>query len=81
MIPIILTVWVQSKVEPVFKKIVPSSLSMIFVPFLTLLLMVPLAFVVIGPIGTVIGNALGSLYNTIYNLSPVIAGAIMGGFW
>lgn len=80
-IPIILTVWVQSKVEPVFKKVVPSSLSMIFVPFLTLLLMVPLAFVVIGPIGTVIGNALGSLYNTIYNLSPVIAGAIMGGFW
>lgn len=80
-IPIILTVWVQSKVEPVFKKIVPSSLSMIFVPFLTLLLMVPLPFVVIGPIGTVIGNALGSLYNTIYNLSPVIAGAIMGGFW
>lgn len=80
-IPIILTVWVQSKVEPLFKKVVPSSLAMIFVPFLTLLVMVPLAFVIIGPIGTVIGNALGSLYNTIYNLSPVIAGAIMGGFW
>lgn len=80
-IPIILTVWVQSYVERFIKKYTPEVVRIIFVPLLTVLIVVPLAFIVIGPIGTILGDALGSIYSTIYNFSPILAGAVMGGFW
>lgn len=80
-IPIILAVYVQSYVERFFKKIVPSFLQIICVPLGVFLVMAPITFIVIGPIGTIIGNWLGEGYNFIYALSPIIAGAVMGGFW
>ena len=55
---------------------------MIFVPMIVLLVMVPLTFLVLGPIGTVIGNALGGLFNSIYSFSPLVLwGVIMGSMW
>lgn len=80
-IPIILSVWVQSKFEPLVKKVIPQFLQMIFVPMIVLLVMVPLTFLLLGPIGTVIGNGLGSLFNSIYSFSPLVAGLIMGSLW
>lgn len=80
-IPIILAVFVQSYVERFFKKIVPSFLQIICVPLGVFLIMAPITFIVIGPIGTIIGNWLGEGYNFIYALSPIIAGAVMGGLW
>ena len=80
-IPIILAVWVQSKLEPLVKKIVPQFLQMIFVPMLILLVMVPLTFLALGPIGTIIGNGLGGLFNSIYGFSPLVAGFLMGSLW
>lgn len=80
-IPIILAVWVQSKFEPFVKKVVPQFLQMIFVPLIVLLVMVPLTFLVLGPLGTIAGNALGSLFNSIYGFSPLVAGLIMGSLW
>ncbi|EPI2216473.1 beta-glucoside-specific PTS transporter subunit IIABC [Enterococcus hirae] len=80
-IPIILAVWVQSKFEPLVKKVIPQFLQMIFVPMIVLLVMVPLTFLLLGPIGTVIGNGVGSLFNSIYSFSPLVAGLIMGSLW
>ncbi|MHC5229934.1 beta-glucoside-specific PTS transporter subunit IIABC [Enterococcus sp. LJL99] len=80
-IPIILAVYVQSYVERFFKKIIPSFLQIICVPLGIFLVMAPVTFIAIGPIGTVIGNWLGEGYNFIYALSPIIAGAVMGGLW
>ncbi|OFI48253.1 PTS beta-glucoside transporter subunit EIIBCA [Floricoccus tropicus] len=80
-VPIILSIWVQSKVEPFLKNVIPSVLQMVFIPFLTLLIMVPLTFVVIGPLGTIIGDYLGKGFNGLYGFSPLLAGIIIGGFW
>lgn len=80
-LPIILAVAVQAPVERFFKKISPDFLSIILVPLLTITVMVPLTFIVIGPLGTIIGNGLGGLYNGIYNISPLVAGLVMGGLW
>lgn len=55
-IPIILIVWVMSYVEKFFDKYIPNSFKMIFVPVLTVLVMAPLALVVLGPIGSILGN-------------------------
>lgn len=80
-IPIILAVFVMQYVERFFKKVVPNALQIIVVPLAVFLVMTPLTFILIGPIGTVAGNLLGGAYNSIYGLSPLLAGAVMGGLW
>lgn len=80
-IPIILIVFIQKYVEKFFKKVFPIFLQIICVPLFTLLLLGPLAFIALGPIGTILGYLVGSVYNSIYSFSPLFAGAIMGGFW
>lgn len=80
-IPIILFVWVQSYIEKLAKKISPNFLQLILVPLLTILIMVPLTFVVIGPIGTIFGSILGKGYDAIFGFSPIVAGLVMGGLW
>ncbi|MCI1136414.1 beta-glucoside-specific PTS transporter subunit IIABC [Enterococcus gallinarum] len=80
-IPIILAVFLQSYVERFFKKVIPSFLQIICVPLAVFLIMAPVTFIVVDPLGTIVGNLLGSGYDAIYNLSPILAGAIMGGLW
>lgn len=78
-IPIILTVWVLSYVYKYTDKIIPKSLRIVFTPMVVLLIMTPLTLVAIGPLAMYISELLVGLFNFLYNLSPVIAGAIIGG--
>lgn len=48
--------------ERFWRKVIPESLSMVFVPFLSLLPAVILAHVVLGPIGWQIGQWIGQLF-------------------
>ena len=80
-IPILLSSFFAAKVEKGFKKIVPDVVKTFIVPFLTIIIMVPLTFLVIGPAATWAGSLLGAATLWIYKLSPVVAGLIIGGFW
>lgn len=80
-IPIILAVWVASYVEKFFNKILPLVIRSLFSAMLTIAIMVPLTLLVFGPVGNTIGGAIGDAYNGLYNLSPVVAGIIVGGLW
>ncbi|QJC22372.1 glucose PTS transporter subunit IIA [Arcanobacterium buesumense] len=42
------------------KKIIPSNVQMVFVPFISMLVVIPLTAFLIGPLGIWIGNGLGS---------------------
>lgn len=57
-VPIILTVFVQSYVEKVLNKIIPDYLKVIVTGVLTLSIMLPIEFLVLGPIGYYIGSTL-----------------------
>jgi len=80
-IPIVLATYVGAKIENGFKKIIPDVVKTFLVPFFTLLVIVPLTFIVIGPIATWAGQLLGAGTLYICNLSPVIEGIFLGGFW
>ncbi|MFT8394532.1 glucose PTS transporter subunit IIA [Propionibacterium sp.] len=54
------------------KKIIPESVQLIFVPFLTLLIMIPLTAFIIGPIGVYAGAGLSGLLKSINDFSPFI---------
>lgn len=80
-IPVILAVWLASKVEALCKKIIPDVIKLFVVPLLTLLITIPITFIVIGPAATWLSNLIGAVTNTIYSFSPLIAGLFVGGLW
>ncbi|MEH7117300.1 beta-glucoside-specific PTS transporter subunit IIABC [Neobacillus vireti] len=80
-IPIILSTYFGAKIEKFFKKVIPDVVKAFLVPFFTLLVIVPLTFLIIGPIATWAGVLLGQVTIWLYNLSPMIAGFFVGGFW
>lgn len=80
-IPIILAAYFGAKVENGLKKIIPDVVKTFLVPFVTLLVVVPLTFLVIGPIATWAGKLLGQGTVAIYHLSPLVAGLFLAGFW
>ena len=80
-IPVILAVWVASYVARFFEKILPTVIRNLFTPMFTIAIMVPFTLLVFGPFGATIGGAIGDTYNYLYNLSPIVAGIIVGGLW
>ncbi|WP_160676083.1 beta-glucoside-specific PTS transporter subunit IIABC [Clostridium sp. C8-1-8] len=80
-IPIVLAAYVGAKIESGFKKIIPDVVKTFLVPFCTLLVTVPLTFIVIGPVATWAGKLIGTATLAIISLSPVLAGLFIGGFW
>ena len=60
-IPAILAAFVLVSLERLFKKITPEYLSMIIVPFFSLVLSVLIAHTVVGPIGWKIGDAIANV--------------------
>lgn len=55
-IPTILSVWVMSYVEKFFNKYIHSSIRSVFAPAFTIIVMLPIAFCLIGPAGAFLGN-------------------------
>lgn len=80
-IPIILTVIALSYLEKLLKKIIPDMHEIVLVPGLSLIIMLPVMLVVLGPVGIYVGYAIQWLYQTLYSFSPILGGTIVGGLW
>lgn len=79
--PILFAVFFASKVQKIFENIVPKVVSVFLVPFFTMLIVTPLTFLAIGPVTVYLSNKLGAGTMGLIALSPILAGAFMGGFW
>lgn len=80
-IPIILAIWIASYVQRFFDKTLPIVIRNLFTPMFTIAIMVPLTLLVCGPLGNMVGGAIGDVYNSLYDLSPIVAGVVVGGLW
>lgn len=79
-IPIILIVFALSYVEKFVEKVTPSIVKFIVKPLLTILIMAPVALVVLGPLGSIIGDGLVSFLLSIEKIAPWILPTIIGAF-
>ena len=79
-IPILLIIWAYSYVERFVGKIVPSVITFIAKPLLSLLIMAPISFCVLGPLGSVIGDGLVSVLLSIQNVAPWVLPTVIGAF-
>ena len=80
-LPSLLMVFALSYVFKFFDKHVPKVIKIIGVPFCTLVVMVPLMFCVLAPIGNWIGMLLSAFFEGLYNIAGPLAIALLGAFW
>lgn len=76
-VPIILAVAIAAPLEHWLKKVIPDVIKLFVVPFVTLIVMVPLTYLVIGPIASILCSILSLFFNAIYSI-PVVGGLIGG---
>lgn len=80
-IPVIFVVYFASKCEKFFSKFIPDLVKFFFVPMLTLIVAVPVGFLLIGPVATFGSTIIAETVMAVRNFSPLLAGAIVGATW
>ncbi|MFD1413162.1 PTS transporter subunit EIIC [Oceanobacillus jeddahense] len=80
-IPVILAMFFISKLERILRKRIPKNMGFTFVPFITLLIGVPVTILVIGPIANFASTGISSGIGFLYGASPVITALIVGFFY
>ncbi|MFT0846367.1 beta-glucoside-specific PTS transporter subunit IIABC [Actinomycetaceae bacterium L2_0104] len=79
-IPIIFAVWMQSHLEKLLSKL-PAMIRNFSVPLFSVLIMVPLTLMVVGPITMTLSGWISSGVNALFEFAPWLGGAAMGGLW
>lgn len=77
-VPIIIACAVGAMLEKWLRKVIPDVIKLFVVPFITLVVMVPLTYLVIGPIATILCNLLTAIFSFIYGIFGVTEPAIYG---
>jgi beta-glucoside PTS system EIICBA component len=79
--PIFIAMFVYAGLDKLLKKVIYKDIQMFINPMISLLFLVPLTMIVFGPIGTILGEGLGSIINFLSNRSGLLAGAALGASW
>ncbi|MGL9730787.1 beta-glucoside-specific PTS transporter subunit IIABC [Enterococcus sp. DIV0756] len=79
-IPIILTIWFMSFIEPFVDKIVPKVTRIFSTPLITLFIVAPVALIVIGPLGTFLGDGLAGGIRWLDNYASWLIPMVVGTF-
>ncbi|MFJ9705765.1 beta-glucoside-specific PTS transporter subunit IIABC [Streptomyces sp. NPDC101234] len=80
-IPVILAVFFQSHVERLLERVIPAVVRNFTVPLITLAVVVPVAFLAIGPVANRAGDAVASGIQDLWGVAPWAAGGVFGGLW
>lgn len=78
-VPIIVIVYVMSFVEEFADRVSPKFIKFFSKPLLTVLIMTPLAFLLLGPMGSIAGEGLALGVEKINGFAPWLIPVIVGG--
>lgn len=77
-LPIILAIWFMSYVDKFLEKIIPDSIKTTLKPLLILAITAPITLLIIGPIGTWLGDGFYFIIKTINTYTPWLVPTIIG---
>ncbi len=80
-IPALFAVWVASKIEHWVAGWVPKTVKLFLLPFITIIVSVPLTFLVVGPIANILTDLISAAFQGIYGFSPIVYGIVLGALW
>lgn len=79
--PSILAMWVASLIEKNIKKITPDVVKLFVVPFVTILVTIPLTFLVFGPVANLLTDWVSAGFQAVLSFSPILYGFLLGALW
>lgn len=77
-IPVVMAVGLLHFVEKPCDRYIPESIRGFLKPMICCLVVLPVTFLVFGPMGTWIGDVLTKVFFAVYEWNPIAAGAFMG---
>lgn len=77
-VPVIIACYFAVKLEKIFIKVIPDLIKTFFVPLLTLAIIVPLTYLLIGPISTMLCSIIGQIFSALFDFNGLLAGAALG---
>lgn len=80
-IPILFASWLCCKMERWLNRNLTASIKNFITPMICLLVTIPVTLLIIGPATIWVSDALTNGYSWLFDLSPVIAGALIGAIW
>lgn len=80
-LPIIFIVYLGSKCQKLFDKIIPDVVKFFISPMLTLVVSLTVGYLLVGPIATYGATMIAEGIISIRSFSPLISGAVVGFFW
>lgn len=80
-LPIMIAISVAAPLYKVLMKAMPNVIRGFCAPLLTLIIIFPLTFVVIGPVANLIGTWISVAMNTMIEAVPIIAAPLFAGVW
>lgn len=80
-IPAILAVYAQSRLEHLLERVLPDAVRNFLTPLTVMVVIVPLTFLVIGPLADWVGSGLSDGVDWLWAFSPAVGGTVVGGFW
>ena len=79
--PILISIGIAAPIYKALDKVIPKIVKTFLLPTLTLLIMFPIAFMLIGPVVNTVAGLIPAFINAIMNISPVLTCAVLGGLW
>lgn len=77
-VPIIISMYFTSKFEKFLKKHIPDIIAFTLVPFLTIIVCVPITILVVGPIANILTLMITAVITYLNHLSPIITSIVVG---
>ncbi|MEH7493139.1 PTS transporter subunit EIIC [Neobacillus niacini] len=80
-IPIIIAMWAFGHLEKLLRTYLPKALHFMFIPLISILVMVPLSLMVFGPIGNLLASGIGNVYKFLVDGNVIVFSVIFGAFF
>ncbi len=80
-VPVLIIVALAGVIQKYAKKLIPESFQNFFVPFFVLLISLPIGFLIIGPVISMLTELLSQGFAAVYSFSPIISGLLVGFAW
>ncbi len=80
-LPAICAVAFAAWIERFYRDKIPATIKSFTVPLITLLITIPLTFLVIGPVTSMAASLLGAFFTFLGNVSSILLGGVVGGLW
>lgn len=80
-LPPLILIWCLGYLEKFLCKHIPEIVRSLLVPFLCIVILVPLNFTVVGPLTQFVSDIIALGYSSLYHTLPWLAAGVVGSLW